>query len=68
MANEEFTQSLRKFLKKVGVTTQQEITSALEKARAEGKLDGPYEMEAVIRVDGLDLRHVVKGELAPDRD
>ncbi|WP_299646478.1 DUF6494 family protein [uncultured Jannaschia sp.] len=56
---DEFNMSMRKFLKQVGVTSQQEIEKA---ARDSGK-SGPFEAKVVLTVDGLDLEHVVTGTI-----
>lgn len=51
--------SLRKFLKKVGVTGQREIEQAIRAALAEGRLQGEEKLEARVRLEipkaGLDV-------------
>ena len=57
---------IRKFLKEVGVTSQREIEKAvLGHDGAEGAPSGKV-LKAVmtLRIDELDLEHVVEGELA----
>jgi hypothetical protein len=55
-----FNMSMRKFLKQVGVTSQQ----AIEKAVRESGKPGPYKATVVLTVEGLDLIHIVEGEIA----
>ena len=55
MDQEAFNMSIRKFLKMVGVHSQREIESAVERAMAAGKLKGNESFPAKMRltVDGL---------------
>ncbi|MGB5306551.1 MAG: DUF6494 family protein [Gammaproteobacteria bacterium] len=57
---------IRKFLKKVGITSQREIEKALQKAAADGKLDGggPFQATMTLEIAGLGLVHTIEGELA----
>ncbi|WP_306262632.1 DUF6494 family protein [Pararhizobium sp. IMCC21322] len=65
MDNEAFNMSLRKFLKKVGVTSQQEIEEAVRTARDAGSLgDGPLKARMVLTLEGVELEHVVEGDIA----
>ncbi|MEM8849641.1 MAG: DUF6494 family protein [Pseudomonadota bacterium] len=57
--SDDFNMSMRKFLKQVGVTSQQEIEKA---ARAAGR-PGPFQAKVVLTIDGLDLEHVVTGTI-----
>ncbi len=67
MSDEDFNMSMRKFLKKVGVTSQQRIEEAVRDAREAGKLpSGPLKAKMRLTVEGLDLDHVVEGEIALD--
>ncbi len=61
MDEEKFNMSLRKFLKQVGVTSQQQI----EKAVREGGLggQGALKVRMVLTAQGTDLNHVVEGEI-----
>lgn len=52
--------SMRKFLKQVGVTSQQAIEGALRDKGAAGKT---YEAKVVLTIDGLELEHVVTGKI-----
>ncbi len=59
--SDDFNMSMRKFLKQVGVTSQQEIEKAMREAGAtEGKT---FEAKVVLTIDGLDLEHVVTGQI-----
>lgn len=59
--SEDFNMSMRKFLKQVGVTSQQAIEAAM---RARGDTSGEsYEAKVVLTIDGLDLEHVVTGKI-----
>ncbi len=62
--SDDFNMSMRKFLKQVGVTSQQEI----ERAARESGRDGPYEARVVLTIDGLDLEHVVTGTITGSPD
>ncbi len=64
MNDEEFNLSMRKFLKQVGVTSQQEIEKALRNAKASGNLpDGPLRARVVLTIEDLGLSHVVEGDI-----
>ncbi|KHA53979.1 DUF6494 family protein [Sulfitobacter geojensis] len=59
--SEDFNMSMRKFLKQVGVTSQQAIEEAMRKA---GDTSGKtYEAKMVLTIDGVDLEHVVIGKI-----
>lgn len=69
MKDETFNMSLRKFLKTVGVTSQQEIEAAVRSARDGGNLPaGPLTAKAVITLDGVDMRHEITGQISTDQD
>ncbi|AEI93527.1 MULTISPECIES: DUF6494 family protein [Roseobacter] len=64
--NEDFNMSMRKFLKQVGVTSQQAIEEAMRNA---GETAGKtYEAKVVLTVDGLDIEHVVSGQITGASD
>ncbi len=65
MDEEKFNGSMRKFLRTVGITSQQEIEKAIRDAVASGKLKGDEKLSAkmVLTVSGVDLSHEVKGEI-----
>jgi len=59
--SDDFNMSMRKFLKQVGVTSQQAIEEAM---RSAGDTSGKtYAAKVVLTVDGLDLEHVVTGSI-----
>jgi len=56
-----FNMSMRKFLKRVGVTSQQAIEAAI---RESGATDGQtFKAKVVLTIEGLELEHVVEGTL-----
>ena len=60
MQEDHFNMSMRKFLKQVGVTSQQEIERVVpDKHLTCGKL----KVKAVLTAEGTDLNHVVEGEI-----
>lgn len=58
--------SLRKFLKKVGVTSQREIEQAVRAALGSGRLQGNETLPAkvVLTVGGVDLVVEIEGAIA----
>ena len=60
MADEEFNMSLRKFLKTVGVTSQQEIEAAV---RAADPSADTVTAKVVLTIDELGLTHEVTGQI-----
>jgi hypothetical protein len=66
MDEEAFNLSLRRFLKKLGVTSQREIDLGVRELLAEGKLSGNETLEAraVVTVEGLEREIVVTGEIS----
>jgi hypothetical protein len=56
MINEEVTMSIRKFLKKVGITSQQEIEKVYN-----GK--GKVKLKMVLSCEELNLEHTVESEI-----
>ena len=58
---DEFNMSMRKFLKQVGVTSQQAIEEGLRKAGA--KPGQSYEAKVVLTIEGLGVDHVVTGTI-----
>ena len=61
--SEDFNMSMRKFLKQVGVTSQQAIEAAMRDNSEAGKT---YAVKAVITIEELGLTHEVTGEIAGD--
>ncbi len=59
--NEDFNMSMRKFLKQVGVTSQQAIEEGMRKTPGtEGK---EFTAKVTLTVDGLDVQHEVTGTI-----
>ena len=61
MSDEQFNMSMRKYLKKVGVTSQQEIERVVREGNLRGK--GRLNVKMVLTAEGTDLDHVVTGEI-----
>ncbi|MDH3527262.1 MAG: DUF6494 family protein [Gammaproteobacteria bacterium] len=57
---------IRKFLKKVGITSQREIEKALKEAAAAGNLDETVPLKATMTLEiaALGLVHAIEGEIA----
>jgi hypothetical protein len=67
MDEDKFNQSLRKFLKQVGVTSQREIERLVrERALGAGPNEGPLKVKVVLTAAGTDLNHVVEADIALD--
>ena len=65
MNEDKFNMSMRKFLKVVGVTSQQEIEKAVRTAVESGKLKGNETLNAemVLTIGQVSLRYKVDGEI-----
>ncbi|MBD3626018.1 MAG: hypothetical protein HUJ24_11755 [Rhodobacteraceae bacterium] len=61
--SDDFNMSMRKFLKQVGVTSQQKIEEAMRDRGVDATAGKAYEAKVVLTVDGLDLEHVVTGTI-----
>ncbi|MEL6337004.1 MAG: DUF6494 family protein [Pseudomonadota bacterium] len=61
MSEDAFNMSMRKFLKQVGVTSQQEI----EKAMRAASPSAPVKAKVVVSIPEIGLEHVVEGEIIP---
>jgi hypothetical protein len=59
MNEDAFNMSMRKFLKQVGVTSQQKIEEAVRAANPAG----PVKARVVLTIEGLDMEHVVEGDI-----
>lgn len=60
MSSENFNMSMRKFLKQVGVTSQQKLEQAAGNMPAGAK---SMQVKMVLTVEGGDLEHVVEGTI-----
>ncbi|MGH6691404.1 MAG: DUF6494 family protein [Gammaproteobacteria bacterium] len=60
-----FNMSLRKFLKKVGVTAQREIEKAVRDAIDAGRIKGTETLQAevTIKVGGVELTEKIDGKI-----
>lgn len=58
--SDDFNMSMRKFLKQVGVTSQQAIEDAMRDGDTAGK---SYAIKAVITIEELGMTHEVTGEI-----
>ena len=65
MNEDVFNGSLRRFLKKVGITSQREIEKAVRDAVASGRLKGHEKLPAkiVLTVGGVGLSHKISDEI-----
>jgi hypothetical protein len=65
MNEDTFNMSIRKFLKKVGVTSQREIEHAVHEALASGKIAGDATLKArvVLTVDSVDLSTSIESDI-----
>jgi len=61
MRNERFNLSLRRFLKEVGISSQQEIERIVRERKLAG--GGKLKVKMVLTAAGTDLRHEVDGEI-----
>jgi hypothetical protein len=61
MDDQRFNMSMRKYLKEVGVTSQQAIERVVRDEGLAGK--GKLKVRMVLTGEGTDLKHVVDGEI-----
>jgi len=61
MDEQRFNMSLRKYLKEVGVTSQQEIERVVREEGLGGK--GKLKMKMVLTAKSTSLNHVVEGDI-----
>jgi hypothetical protein len=66
MNEDVFNESLRRFLKRVGITSQREIEKAVRDAIEAGSLKGDEKLTAkmTLTIDALGLKHEVTEEIA----
>lgn len=69
MDEETFNLTMRKFLKKVGITSQREIEKAVRDRLEAGTLQGNERLPAsvTLKVGDLDLTVVIDGEIALEK-
>ena len=65
MDNDQFNMNIRKFLKKVGITSQREIENAVRNAVNTGQYKGneTLQVNVSLSVGDLDLMVDIKGEI-----
>jgi uncharacterized protein DUF6494 len=65
MNEDVFNGSLRRFLKKVGITSQREIEKAVREALAEDRLKGHERLPAkmVLTIGGINLTHEISDDI-----
>lgn len=65
MNEDVFNESLRRFLKKVGITSQREIEKAVREAVASGHLKGHEKLRAkmVLTLGSVNLTHEISDEI-----
>ena len=61
MEDDKFNMSVRKFLKQVGVTSQQQIERLVREEALKGK--GTLKLKMVLTAEGTGLNHSVEGEV-----
>jgi hypothetical protein len=61
MEHERFNLSLRRFLKEVGISSQQVIEDLVRERKLAGK--GKLKVKMVLTAAGTDLNHIVDGEI-----
>jgi len=61
--SEDYNMSMRKFLKQVGVTSQQAIEAALREHGSAGK---SFAVKAVVTIEEIGMTHEVSGEIKGD--
>ncbi|MEL7212838.1 MAG: DUF6494 family protein [Pseudomonadota bacterium] len=59
--DEDFNMSMRKFLKQVGVTSQQAIEEGMRST--DGTAGKTFEAKVVLTIDGLNVEHTVTGTI-----
>jgi uncharacterized protein DUF6494 len=66
MNEDVFNESLRRFLKRVGITSQREIEKAVRDAVEAGRLKGNEKLTAkmTLTIDSVGLKHEVTEEIA----
>ena len=66
MNEDAFNMSIRKFLKKVGITSQREVENAVRAAVAAGRLSGRETLRVIVKLEvaGVGLAVEIDGEVA----
>lgn len=66
--SEDFNMSMRKFLKQVGVTSQQAIEEAMRRAGHDRTAGKSFRATMVLRIEALDLERKVEGVISGGGD
>jgi hypothetical protein len=66
MNEDNFNMAVRKFLKKVGVTSQREIEKAVREGMDSGALTGDETLKAQVRleIEGLPIDVIIDGDIS----
>ncbi|MDD9816664.1 MAG: DUF6494 family protein [Gammaproteobacteria bacterium] len=66
MNEETFNMELRRFLKRVGITSQRKMEEAVREALDQGRLKGSETVPArvTLEIDSLGVREVIEGNIA----
>ncbi len=65
MNEEELNQSIRRFLKKTGISSQREIEKAMQQADAAGRLDGkPVRVKMTLECELLDAPLCIEEDIS----
>ena len=66
MNEDTFNMEVRKFLKRLGVSSQREIERAVREAVERGALagPGPVRIRATVEAEGVGLNHTIEGDIA----
>ena len=65
MDNDQFNMNIRKYLKKVGITSQREIENAVRNAVDDGRYKGDetLQVKVTLSISDLDLNIDINGEI-----
>ena len=65
MDNDQFNMNIRKYLKKVGITSQREIENAVRSAVDDGRYKGDetLQVKVTLSISDLDLNVDINGEI-----
>ena len=66
--SDDFNMSMRKFLKQVGVTSQQAIEEALREAGTDKTAGKSFKATMVLQIEGLEVNHRVEGVITDRAD
>ncbi|MDP7600627.1 MAG: DUF6494 family protein [Rhodospirillales bacterium] len=66
MDDDQFNMNIRRYLKKVGITSQREIENAVRQALEKGELQGDevLDMKVTLNISGLNKSVDIEGEIS----